>query len=128
MNCLLDTHAIIWYLEDSKSLPENTKKIIADPENSIFICSASLWEITIKTSLDKLKLDLSLDELFSTIENSDFYVLNIENEYLMELSRLPDIHKDPFDRLIIGTAVFEELTIITADENIGKYDVSCLWR
>ena len=128
MNCLLDTHAIIWYLEDSKSLPENTKKIIADPENSIFICSASLWEITIKMSLDKLKLDLSLDELFSTIENSDFYVLNIENEYLMELSRLPDIHKDPFDRLIIGTAVFEELTIITADENIGKYDVSCLWR
>ena len=127
MNCLLDTHTIIWYLEDSERLPNSTKQIISDPENTIFICSVSLWEITIKTSLDKLKLDLSLDELFSTIENSDFYVLDFENEYLMELSGLPEIHKDPFDRLIISTALFEELAIITADENIGKYDVSCLW-
>ena len=128
MKYLLDTHALIWYLEDSKRLPQKTKRIIADTENTIFICSASLWEITIKTGLDKLKLDLSLDEFFSIIENSDFNMLDIENEYLLELARLPDIHKDPFDRLIVSTAVFEELTIITADENICKYDVSCLWR
>jgi len=70
---------------------------------------------------------LSLDELLDVIESSELPVIPIENDYLKELSRLPFIHKDPFDRLIISTALLEDLTIITVDENIQKYDVSWIW-
>jgi len=127
MNYLLDTHTIIWYLEDLFKISSKAKEIIKLPDNNIHICSVSLWEIAIKMNLDKLKLGLMLDELLTAIKNSDINILQIENEYLKRLSSLPYIHKDPFDRLIIVTALVENLTIITADENIQKYDVSWIW-
>ena len=127
MKYLLDTHTIIWYLEDLPKIPLKTKEIIELSDNDIYICSVSLWEIVIKMNLGKLKLSLSLDELFTAIKNSDISILQIENEYMKKLSLLPDIHKDPFDRLVIATALAEDLTIITTDENIHKYDVSWVW-
>ena len=121
---LLDTHAVIWYLDDSPLLSPAAKEAIGNPENTIFICSASLWEIAIKTSLRRLDLGVPLGEFLSSIAASDFTVLQIEDAYLEEFVKLPPIHKDPFDRLIISTALFEELAIITIDENILKYDVA----
>jgi PIN domain nuclease of toxin-antitoxin system len=128
MKYLLDTHAVIWYLEDSSQLPPNTKEIIDKNENRICLSSVSLWEIAIKISLGKLKLIMPLHEIFDNIEKGDFEVLQIENDYLRILSVLPFIHKDPFDRLLIATALAENLTIITADESIYKYDISWIWQ
>jgi len=127
MKYLLDTHAVIWYLEDSSRLPSNTKEIIDNNTNRIFISSVSLWEIAIKINLGKLNLIMSFDEVLDHVKKGDFEVVQIEDEYLKMLSILPFIHKDPFDRLLIATALAENLTILTADENIHKYDVSWVW-
>ena len=127
MSYLLDTHAVIWYFENSLELPGKIEELIDDPTISIYICSISLWEIAIKINLGKLNLRLPLKKLLGNISSSDFNILQIEDEYLNGLSELPFIHKDPFDRLLIATAIAEDLTIITADENIQKYDVSWVW-
>ena len=127
MKYLLDSHAVIWYFEDSQKLPQKSVKLVDNPDNSVFISAVSLWEITIKMNLGKLDLKFSLDELLNAVNASDFDILQIEDEYLKLLSTLPNIHKDPFDRLLITSAVTEGLTIITADENIQKYDVQWIW-
>jgi len=127
MGYLLDTHAIIWYFENSAELPDEIEKIIDNPEVSIYICSVSLWEIAIKVSIGKLELQIPLNELLNHIHNGDFNVLHIGDTHLNRLIDLPFIHKDPFDRLIISSALVEGLTIITVDENIKKYNVPCIW-
>jgi len=84
-------------------------------------------EIAIKINLGKLTLSFDFDELLGDIKNRDFNILQIEDEHLMKFLSLPFTHKDPFDRLIIATALAKDLTIILIDENIQKYDVKCEW-
>ena len=127
MAYLLDTHAVIWYLEDSFDLPVKIKDIIDDSKNKVCICAVSLWEIVIKVSLNKLVLHSPLDEALTSIKNGEFDILQIEETHLKELSKLPFLHKDPFDRLIISTALCEDLTIITVDDNIHRYGASWIW-
>jgi len=127
MNCLLDTHVIIWYFEDSQRLPQRITELIDSFETGKYISMVSLWEIAIKINLGKLELKLSFDELLNLINSANNGILQIEDDYLKLLIALPDIHKDPFDRLIIASAIAEDLTIITTDENIQKYDVKWIW-
>ncbi|MCL2088045.1 MAG: type II toxin-antitoxin system VapC family toxin [Oscillospiraceae bacterium] len=127
MKYLLDTHVIIWHFEDSPKLSQKAVKAIYNPDNDVFISSISLWEIAIKINTGKLNLAFAFDELLSEIKDNNFGVLQIKDEYLRKLSVLPYIHKDPFDRLLISTTLNENVTIITADENIQKYDVSWIW-
>jgi len=127
MSYMLDTHVLIWYLEDSADLSITIARIIDNPTCQKFISVASLWEIAIKSNIGKLDMRLSCNELLDTIENSELSVIPIENDYLKGLSKLPFIHKDPFDRLIITTALSEGLTIMTVDENIQKYNVPWIW-
>ena len=102
-------------------------RIIENTKYHKFICVASLWEIAIKSSLGKLNMRLSFDELVDVIEDSELSILPIKNDYLKELLKLPFIHRDPFDRLILVTAMVEGLTIMTADRDIQKYDVPWIW-
>jgi PIN domain nuclease of toxin-antitoxin system len=127
MRYLLDTHTIIWYLDDSLRLPPKTEEIIDNSNNRRCISSVSLWEIAIKINLGKLKLSSTFDDFLDKIRNSEFEILQIRDEYLKRLSVLPPIHKDPFDRLMVSTALVENLTIITADDNVRKYNVPCIW-
>jgi len=127
MRYLLDTHTVIWYFQNSSELPQKVKEIIKLSENEIYICSISLWEIAIKVNLGRLTLSITFDELIEDIKNRDFEILQIEDNYLQGLSSLPFIHRDPFDRLLISTALVENLTILTIDENIQKYGVSWIW-
>ena len=127
MRYLLDTHVIIWYYENSAELPVTIEDLIDNPAINIYICSISLWEIAIKLNLGKLSLKLSLDELLDNIKNRDFNIIQIEDKYLEGLSSLPFFHKDPFDRLLISTALTENLTIITIDKDIQQYNVSWIW-
>jgi PIN domain nuclease of toxin-antitoxin system len=124
---LLDTHVIIWLIENSSKIPLKIKEIVELSQNNIYISSISLWEIAIKMNSGKLDLKFTFDELTASIKNSEFEILQIEDEYLSRLALLPLIHKDPFDRLLISSALAEELTIITIDDNIQKYDVSWIW-
>ena len=127
MKYLFDTHALIWYFEDSSKVPEKIVNLIDSSVNQKYICSASLWEIAIKTNIGKLEMNFSFDDLLNEIANSDLVILQIEDDYLRKLSNLPLLHKDPFDRLLIATAIVEGMTIITVDENIHKYDVLWVW-
>ena len=127
MSYLIDTHALIWYFEDSPDIPEKVKMIIDSDSTKKFISVASLWEIAIKMSIGKLTMELHFDEILTELENSDLLILQVENNYLKKVFGLPFLHKDPFDRLIIATALIENLTIITIDENVQKYDAPWVW-
>ncbi|MDR0330972.1 MAG: type II toxin-antitoxin system VapC family toxin [Chitinispirillales bacterium] len=127
MRYLLDAHAVIWYLEDSPHLSPKARSVIDNSENGIYICKFSLWEIAIKMNLDKLKLKLTFNELLNCIKMGNFDVLQIEDEHLKRLADVPFLHRDPFDRMLISTALAEGLTIITVDNDIHKYDVPWIW-
>ena len=124
---LLDTHTLIWLIESSSKVSESIKEKLKFPGNMVCLSSASLWEIAIKTSIGKLDLKSPFKKLLYDLRRTDIVILQIEHDYLHNLTALPLIHKDPFDRLIISTALAEGLTIITADENIQKYDVPWIW-
>ena len=107
MRYLLDTHALIWFYEDSSELPQKIKETVLLDSNEKYICSASLWEIAIKVNLGKLKISFTFDELINDIRIRNFHILQIEDGYLNGLSSLPFIHKDPFDRMLISAALAE---------------------
>ena len=127
MKYLLDTHTLIWFIEASSKISNEIKENLKFPGNSVYLSSVSLWEIALKASLGKLDLKGSFDKLLSDLSDTDIIILQIENDYLKKIAALPAIHKDPFDRLIISTALAEGLTIVTADENIQKYDILWVW-
>ncbi|MCL2087988.1 MAG: type II toxin-antitoxin system VapC family toxin [Oscillospiraceae bacterium] len=124
MKNLLDTHAVLWFLNGEK-MPENIKEMITDGEN--YISVVSLWEVAIKMNIGKYTFNGGFSKFRELVRNNGFKLLPIKDEYMEQLFRLPLIHRDPFDRLIIATAIDEKLTLITADENIQKYDVKWEW-
>jgi PIN domain nuclease of toxin-antitoxin system len=126
---LLDTHAILWFFEDSEQLSETAAAIIENKQeqNSVGVSVASLWEFTIKHSLGKLQFDGGVANLRTMIEANGWTVFPIAQSYLECLSGLPFLHRDPFDRLLIATAQSEGMSLITADENIHGYDIPWEW-
>ena len=127
MKYLLDTHAILWVAENSPLLTEKVRTIILDKSTEKYVSLVSAWEVAIKLGTHKLNLDGGLQEFFRMIDENGFFVLSLEREYLQLISDLPLHHKDPFDRLLVATAMFEDMTLVTIDENLHKYVVPCLW-
>ncbi len=123
MNFLLDTHVLIWALENNPTLSELSRHSIIDGGNMIFVSPISVWEIGIKKSLGKLETP---DNLLEEIKAHRFSLLQIDFNHAMLAGNLPDIHKDPFDRMLIAQAIIENLTLITRDKLIDKYDVQTL--
>jgi hypothetical protein len=120
MSYLLDTHTFIWWIEDNLNLSYQSKQIISNPNNLIFISAVNTWEITIKKSLGKLNVPGNLEEI---ILQCGFDVLPITIKHTLYIENLDKHHDDPFDRLLISQAIIENLTIITRDEKIIKYKV-----
>ena len=128
MNLLIDTHAIIWFITDSQNLPPSIKLMLENKENNCYVSIASLWEIAIKHSLEILKLNSNLENVFKTIEESGFECLPISVRHILQNSQLAFHHQDPFDRIIIAQAMVDDLKIITKDGQFHKYDVSMIWN
>ena len=129
MRYLLDTHVLIWFLlEDNEKISTKLKKIIKDPKNDIYISIATLWEITIKLNINKFVPEIEIEDFFSYLRNSSLILLNIEEKYLLEYRYLTLIHREPFDRLLIATAISENLTLITHDKKIQEYPIKWLWE
>jgi len=124
MNYLLDTHTILWFLNGEK-LSEKTTSLILAGTN--FISVVSLWEVAIKMNIGKFTFEGGFSVFLRLVKENGFVVLPIKNEYMKYLFQLPLLHREPYDRLIISTAVIEELTLITKDENIQKYEISWIW-
>ena len=117
---LLDTHTFLYCLFDIDKLSPASKGIITDPENDIFVSSVSLWEISIKKSIGKLRAP---DNMVSIVEEKGFLGLPISLQDGQSILDLPSLHRDPFDRMLIVQANNNRLTIITNDKVIPTYDV-----
>ncbi len=127
MKYLLDTHSLIWFTEGNPKLPEATKAVIEDIDTEYFVSVASFWEIGIKISLGKLKLDISFVDLENWVVNNRITILPIRFDNIIQLSQLPFHHRDPFDRTLIAQALSEQLTVITKEKLFEEYGVMRLW-
>jgi PIN domain nuclease of toxin-antitoxin system len=116
---LLDTHVLLWWLEDSPELSDDLKDQI-DTELEVYVSAATIWELSIKSAAGKLKLP---DDLTGWIERSGLSDLPIRMAHADLAGRLPAIHRDPFDRMLIAQALVEKLTLVTRDGLIHRYDV-----
>ncbi|MBW6534805.1 MAG: type II toxin-antitoxin system VapC family toxin [Mariniphaga sp.] len=121
MNYLIDTHILLWYMVGDKRIDHIIQNKIEDVKNTIFLSNASLWEITIKLSIGKLKLKGTLADLKEYLDDKSFKILEFDFEDLETLKNLPFHHQDPFDRLIVAQAKTKNLEIITDDEHVKLY-------
>jgi len=124
---LLDTHTAMWFLNGDEKLSKAAKETILNLSNIKYISIASAWEIAIKLSIKKLDIVKSTADFLHDAEENVFIIIPIAPASLSALETLPMIHRDPFDRLLIATAITEQMTLITDDENITKYEVSQIW-
>jgi len=123
MKLLLDTHVLLWWLDDSPRLPHQMRELIADPEQTVFISTATVWEIRIKQSLGKLDLPTDFD---AALDASDFNWLGISRLHADATAHLPFHHRDPFDRMLIAQAQCESLILLTVDERMAVYGKNVL--
>lgn len=128
MNLLLDTHAFLWWVAASGELSRRAKSAIGSARNECFVSVASGWEIAIKVSLGKLRIDGALDRFLpEQLAANGFRALAIDLKHAARVATLPFHHRDPFDRLLVAQALEEDLAIVSADPVIAKYGVNRVW-
>lgn len=123
MNLLLDTHIALWWLADDPSLSKTIRSHLGNTENVVFVSAATVWEVAIKSSIGKLEIDSSW---IDALEADGYRQLPITWNHAETARRLPMVHRDPFDRMLIAQAMEDRLTLVTADETIPTYAVQCL--
>ena len=121
MRLLLDTHTLLWWWGDDPRLGSSARTRIEEPANTVFVSIASVWEIAIKMPLGRLRMPL--DRVRSLITESGFVTLGIHLPHALGVADLPDHHRDPFDRMLVTQARIEDLTLVTRDPAISRYDV-----
>ncbi|NHB91140.1 type II toxin-antitoxin system VapC family toxin [Photorhabdus cinerea] len=119
MNYLLDTHVLIWLSLTPERINNKSTDIITSFDNEVFFSAASIWEVAIKFSIGKI--NLRPDILRKGLLDNGFKELHVKSGHAVNIPSLPEMHKDPFDRILISQAKVEKMTLITADEKILKY-------
>lgn len=128
MNLLLDTCTFLWITKGDNRLSANAHKAFISPDNKVYLSSISAWEISVKFSIGKLKLPYPPEQFIPRERQRHFITrLSLTEEDTFQLTKLPDIHKDPFDRILISQAIENALTILTPNEVIHQYPVKTLW-
>ena len=127
MRHLLDTHVAIWIFQDKSQLSGNVITVLDDLSADLYVSIASVWEIAIKVSIGKLEFTGGVPGFLATISQNDIEIVGVLPEHVQQVAVLPFLHRDPFDRLLVATAIAEDMSIITADENIHRYDVNWIW-
>ncbi len=120
MKLLLDTHILLWWLNDAPELSERGREIIAEQSNIIFVSVVSIWEIRSKEALGKISVP---PDFQSQLEKEPFETLSITAQHAHGLARLPLHHRDPFDRMLIVQAQLDGLVLLSKDPVIGTYEV-----
>lgn len=119
MRLLLDTHLLLWWLKDDSLLPDRAGLLIADRRHRVYVSSMSVWEIAIKSHLRKLRADV--DEVRTASMQSGFQPLPFTLEHAAAVARLPQHHRDPFDRALLAQALLEPLYLLTHDASLAVY-------
>ncbi len=128
MNLLLDSHGFVWMHEEPYKLSVKVANEILNPANRIFLSVASVWELQIKIALGKFSFSDTLENVINEErQTNNLQFLPINLSHALYLENLPPHHKDPFDRLLISQAIVENMTLVSADANFGKYQISMLW-
>ena len=128
MRLLIDSQVFVWLDIGSPKLPARVKRHLEHTENEIFLSLASIWELQIKESIGKLSMRRSITDLVEAhCAQNGLSVLPIQLSHIAATARLPDLHRDPFDRLLIAQAMTEDLQFVTADAVIEDYPVQVLW-
>jgi len=128
MAYLLDTHVLLWLINQDSRLSGTAKKSYSDPNHEIYLSCASLWEIAIKISKQKLHIPGTLEDFVSQhVRGNGIRILDIKPEHLYLIERLPFHHRDPFDRLLIAQSMVENYPIISSDKSFKDYAVKKIW-
>jgi PIN domain nuclease of toxin-antitoxin system len=128
VNLLLDTVTFLWILEDAASLGPVARAALQDQDNIVFLSAASVWEIAVKHRLGKLPLPQAPERLIpEQRKRRGIESLPISEPATLRLQQLPDLHKDPFDRILVCQAIEHEMTIVTPDALLRAYPVRTLW-
>ncbi len=129
MNLLLDTHTLLWFLDESPLLQPTARVLIENPANLKWVSIASCWEIAIKAGLGKLSLgEPATTFLPRELATNHFTLLGIELAHATCVENLPAHHKDPFDRLLVAQALVENMPLVSADAVFDQYGVTRLWK
>ncbi len=123
MRLLLDTSALLWWLADGRELGELARASIADPANEVFVSAATAWEISVKRASGKLEASFDVAD---AIAGNAFAALSIDVEHAVVAGELPLHHRDPFDRMLVAQAQLEGCALVTADAQLGRYEVELL--
>jgi PIN domain nuclease of toxin-antitoxin system len=121
MSYLLDTHVLLWWMDDAPRLPSRVRDLISNPDHDVAVSAASIWETAIKRAIGKLRFDTSV--LLQALHRSHVRVLAITAEHALAAGDLPRHHDDPFDRMLVAQAAAEGLSIITHDDRLRQYGV-----
>jgi len=124
MRLLVDTHVLLWWLAGGSRLPKRAAAMLADATNEAFFSAASLWEVAIKSSLGKLRVDP--DELLGALAGTGFRELPVTWLHAARVARLPDHHRDPFDRLLVAQSLVESIHLLTDDRQLSAYSPSVI--
>lgn len=118
MRLLIDTHVFLWAMGGDKKLSKRAEATMLSAD-AVFVSAASIWEISIKSGLGKLEADVN--ELVARMEEAGFRELPVTAAHAAAVRDLPDIHRDPFDRLLVAQAITEPLRLLSDDPNVAKY-------
>ena len=121
MQLLVDTHLLLWSVAASRKLPRKARELLTDPDNAVFYSAASVWEIAIKSSLGRDDFRVDLPSLIRAFVAAGFVELAITSTHAARVTSLPDLHKDPFDRLLVAQALSEPALLLTNDQQLGQY-------
>ncbi len=128
MKLLLDTCTFLWLITDDPALSSKARDLFADPANEAYLSTVSVWEIEVKFGLGKLPLPQASERFIpAQRERHGVATLPLEEQSVFYLSRLPSLHRDPFDRMLICQAIHHELTLLTPDPMITQYAVKTAW-
>lgn len=128
MKVLLDTHTLLWFLAGDARLSRKTRTAVESRHNVCLLSDVSLWEIAIKQSLGKLRLAEPFESrLVAALERNAIEALPIKRTHLLGVAQLPFHHRDPFDRLLVSTALIENLPVLTDDPAFGRYAIKTFW-
>ncbi len=128
MNMLLDTCTFLWVITDDPALSGRARDLVTDPAQRVFLSSVSAWEIAVKFALGRLRLDGAPTELIpAERERHGIDSLDLGEDAALHLAKLPDLHRDPFDRMLICQAAVHGLALVTPDEQIRRYPVVTMW-
>lgn len=127
MKFLLDTNAFLWAATFDPRLSARANQILNDASNDFYLSVVSLWEVTVKVQIGKLQIPQDLGAFLQRTLNRELTILPIQPEHVLNLSKLPLLHRDPFDRMLVAQSMSESVAILSSDRKLRQYEVEIIW-